>query len=406
MHSKLKKSWQSFPHKHNICLHVVRAAQHDVRAMRIATTLATAGFHVTVIDVASECDEDKQNTIPGISMQHIRVPASFKSSRFTHWPMLKVLFFYLYCMLKVFTTQADIYHASEITALPACYLAACIQHKPLIFEAYELPLQDHPLETMSQKRRFAHALMARFLSYVLPRSAAIITVSPPIIRELQQSYHVSKLHLLRNLPAYQRVPRTDRLRQLLGLSPEIRIALYQGNLQVDRGLDRLVRASVFLDSNIVIIMMGQGIGNTQVELEELIALEDVGDRVKIIPAVPYAELLMWTASADIGLTLIPLDYTVNMRMALPNKLFEYMMAGLPVLSSPLEAVSEILSTYKVGQIVPSMDPVDIGHAINRFIYDESSLAQMRKNTKQAAQTLCWEQEYPHLLHLYQDIISG
>ncbi|WP_161977919.1 glycosyltransferase [Dictyobacter kobayashii] len=201
--------------------------------------------------------------------------------------------------------------------------------------------------------------------------------------------------------------KTNKLRQHLNLPKNSRIALYQGNIQPDRGLERLVRAAAYLEPENVIVIMGQNIGTTRMELAQLITLQQVHEHIKIIPPVPYKDLLSWTASADIGLTIIPLDYTRNMRTCLPNKLFEYIQAGLPVLSSPLEAVREILTTYDVGNIVRSMDPADVGMAINTMLSQPDELARMRANALQAAQQdLCWEKESQKLLRLYQQFLAN
>src|SRR5262249_51933615 len=141
---------------------------------------------------------------------------------------------------------------------------------------------------------------------------------------------VKEMALVRNVPVYRTVEKSDLLREFLDIPAHVRIALYQGYIQTDRELERLVLSAHHLHPNIVIVMMGKGIGNVREQLQELIAREGVANRVKIVPPVPYAELLDWTASADIGLTLFSPQYSLSIRYTLPNKLFEYLMAGLPV----------------------------------------------------------------------------
>jgi glycosyltransferase involved in cell wall biosynthesis len=210
---------------------------------------------------------------------------------------------------------------------------------------------------------------------------------------------------VRNIPAYQPLVQSNRLRQHLGLDRNTRVTLYQGNLQADRGLTALVRAARFVDSGVVILMMGHG--EMQCELEALIRQEGVGDRVKIIAPVAYQDLLEWTASADLGLILNPPAYSPNVRMCLPNKLFEYLMAGLPVLSAPLDAVADVLQTYDVGWILPSLEPEVIGHTINRMLADWGALAGMHRRSMNATRDeLCWEHESQRLIHLYRQIVTG
>jgi glycosyltransferase involved in cell wall biosynthesis len=149
----------------------------------------------------------------------------------------------------------------------------------------------------------------------------------------------------------------------------------------------------------VIVVMGDG--PSKASLQQLIAQEGVGDRIKLLPLVPYAELLSWTASADIGLNVLPPDYSPSIYYCLPNKLFEYLMAGLPVLTSRLPAVVEVLRQYDVGQVVDSLDPVTVAEAINALLADTEARTRMRTNALAAARdSLNWEIESQRLVQLY------
>jgi glycosyltransferase involved in cell wall biosynthesis len=199
------------------------------------------------------------------------------------------------------------------------------------------------------------------------------------------------------------VPASDLLRQSLGLNSDAHIALYQGNLTPDRGLERLIRAATFLDQNIVIVIMGRG--ELEAELKALIMHEGVADRVKVLPPVPYQELLNWTASADAGLMVYAPDRSLNVRMCLPNKLFEYLMAGLPVLSSQLDAVVDILETYDVGQVVSSLTPENVALAINALVTNHAVYARLRRNALQASQQeLHWDREKQKLIQMYAELL--
>src|SRR6266571_372776 len=307
----------SSPNK--VCMHVLRDARNDVRAMRTASALIEAGFIVSIIDIESEHTRPAEENIRGICIKHMIVHSSFSSTRFEKWAFVKAVQLFVRSILRLIQSPADIYHVCEVTALPACYIA-------------------------------------------------------------------------------------DRLRHFLGLSSHTRIALYQGYLQPDRSLDILVRAATYLDSNIVIVMMGKDIGATLSQLEVLISSEGVADRVKIIPPVLYQELLNWTASADVGLLVCAPNYAPNIQMLLPNKLFEYLMAGLPVLTSQLDAVVEVVKAYDVGQVVNTLAPADVGAAINTILADRAALAHMRQNALEAAKhEFCWEKESSRLIHFYRDI---
>ncbi len=387
-----------------VCQHVLKAARNDVRSMRTASALVKAGFAVSLIDVDCVPPSPHEENMAGFRLEHIIIPNWFTARRFQPWFFLVAIRTFILSIGCLLHSQADIYHAHDLTALPASYIVAKLRRKPLIFETYELHL---PMpETSIAFWRLLGGLLMHLLSVILPRCQGIIAASPLYAQEFSNRYHLKEVLTIRNVPVYRAVEKSDRLRQYLGLSSGTHIALYQGMISRNRGLDRLVRAASFLEPEIVIIMMGKGIGTTQTELEALIARESVADRVKIIPPVSYKELLDWTASADIGLTIFPLDYSLSIRMTQPNKLFEYLMAGLPVLSSQLDAIAEIIRTYDVGQIVTSLEPAVIAAAINAMLADRQALARMSCNALNAAKhDLNWEKESLQLVHFYENIVA-
>lgn len=198
----------------HVCMHITRDAAHDVRLRRTATALTNAGYHVTVVDIAAPLkyinpDTPKIPQIQPYTIQHIMTSCDFQIKRFEGLSRLQILHHSIRTMIALLKQSANIYHACEWTALPACYVAALLRHKPLIFEAYELPLQDKPLSNMQKSRRILYAWMQLFLKYVLPRCAAVITVSPPIVQEIQRKYRVPNVTLIRNIASHRASAKTN-----------------------------------------------------------------------------------------------------------------------------------------------------------------------------------------------------
>jgi len=384
-----------------VCMHVLTTYRTDARVMRSANALKEVGFTVSVIDIVDKCSQSIED-IHGISVKHLNTSSVFTVTRFRRWALVRALLLFVRSTLLLLRTPADIYHAHDFTALPACYIVARLRRKPLIFDAHELPLSEFDVP----HRRWLRLVLTPFLAHMITSCAGGIGASPFYEQVLRERYHVSRVMLLRNFPPYRLVKKSDRLHRRLGLDTSIRIALYQGNIQLDRGLDRVVQAATFLEHDIVIVLLGKGVEPTISELKALIVSVGVVNQVKILPPVPYEELLDWTASADLGLTLIPLDGTLNMRTCLPNKLFEYLMAGLPVLTSPMEAVAPLVTSYDVGHVTLSLAPADVAAAINAMLRDTSALARMRLNALNAAKhEFNWEKEQANLIQLYQDILT-
>lgn len=386
-----------------VCMHVMGAARNDGRVMRSATALVAGGYSVTIVDIEHTSIATKREVIRGVNVKHVVTPRLLNSRVFKVIPLIKAMHKVLLCTLRLLQTPADIYHAHDTLALFSCYIAAKLHRKPFIFDAHELPFSESASAFIERMSGFFKFVLAR----IIGSFAGIITVSAPIGREICASYGYSKVTLVRNIPPYREVQRGDYLREHLHLGSEVRVALYQGGLMFNRGLDMLVRAAKFLAPDVMIVMMGPQVGSTQANLESLIASEGVADRVKILPPVPYDVLLEWTASADIGLIVYAPDFSLNVKMCLPNKLFEYIMAGLPVLASPLDAVAEMIDAYDIGQVVSSLAPEDIGAAINTMIMDQAACERMRSNALNAAKReLSWEKESQQLLKLYNDILAN
>jgi glycosyltransferase involved in cell wall biosynthesis len=388
----------------SVCIHTLLQAQDDHRLMRGAAALAGAGYSVVIVDVEHDPDRPPTEREGTIEIQHIRMPRWLARFYSPHaiplWMVFKVARM-VAGVAKVLRTPADIYHASEITALPACYVASRLRRKPLIFETHEYPLVQPHITS----KRLLHALSVRLLCTMMPACAGVIVVSPPIATEMQREFGGPLGITVRNVPPYSPPVTSNRLRQRLGLGNETRIALYQGGIQENRTLDVLIRAARYLDPGIVIVMMGDGpLSGT---LQRMIAAEGVGDRVKMIPAVPYQELLSWTASADLGLLVVQPDYSTSVKLSLPNKLFEYLMAGLPVLTSEMDAIVATLREYGAGDVIQSLQPEDVGRKMSMMLADREAWQRMHENAFEAARKdLHWEVEQERIVALYERMLGS
>jgi glycosyltransferase involved in cell wall biosynthesis len=411
-------------HHERVALCVLRPISEDVRAQRNIMALRKAGYRVNVVDVVINDGWNRRNTpgkkriqyLHGSTLWSLVTPgwhAQDDTKRGGHiFPLIqlwRVLWLFLRCVYLLYRLPADVYHACELSALPACYVAARLRHKPLIYEAYELPLHDIPIAYRTFTRRYWHRLLASFLPPMFTRCSAIITVSLPITIAFQLKYKHPNITKIRNVPPYSNIaqePAHNLLRQTLGLPSTTRIALYQGYLQPDRELATLVRAAAHLAPDIVLVLMGQDRRHTRASLETIIQTEQLSDRVKILPPVPYADLLAWTASANLGLIAIPPEGTLNMHFSLPNKLFEYIMAGLPILSSAnMRSVAEIVKKYNIGRLIEETDPQSLGTAISHLLNDKDALEIYHQNTYKAARECCWEREQKKLLNVYARVVT-
>jgi len=389
-----------------VCMHILRDARNDVRSLRSGTTLLQEGYDVSIIDIEHDRSQPIKEEIRGIHIRHLVIPTWHSSRRSQFKFFITSLRTFILSVIWLIQSRADIYHATELNALPACCIAAALRWKPLVYEAYELHI-PYPETSIAFWRRCGKLIM-RLLAIILPRCAGVIATTPLYAEEMKKNFHLNEVTLVRNIPPYTIVEKKDLLRHHLGLGPEARIALYQGRLQRNRGIDKVIRAAAFLEPNNFIVIIGHGPDKVlQAQLKDLIVSEGVADRVIIIPPIPvYEDLLDWTASADLGLILYTPSYSLAVKLILPNKLFEYIMAGVPVLATQLDAVEEVIERYNVGRIVQSIEPRDIGAAINSILADSDTLASMSRNAFEAAKCdLHWEKEGVQVVRLYKSIAA-
>ncbi|MBJ7600957.1 MAG: hypothetical protein DLM67_14935 [Candidatus Nephthysia bennettiae] len=385
-----------------VCMLVLGTARTDARVMREAAALAGAGSAVTVVDIEHDARRTVDEDLNGVRLKHVMMSrrhiAHYEPTHPIQWLLFKALRMLL-TVRAVVWTPADVYHAHDVTALPPCYVAARLRRKPLVYDAHELPLVDPHI----RRRRVLSGVSGAVLKLMMARCTAVITVSPPLVPELQRRYGGTSAVVVRNVPRYQRPIASDRIRERLGLKPSVRIVLYQGGLQANRGLDAAVSAVRFMAPGSVLVLLGAG--EAAAGLQRTAKQEQVDDRVLFLAPVPYDELHSWTTSADVGLLINTPQFSSNTRMGLPNKLFEYLMAGLPVFVSQLDAVAELVRTYDVGVVASSLDPAEIGRSLDAMLLDEERLDLMRRNALNACREhLRWDVESERLVHLYRALV--
>jgi glycosyltransferase involved in cell wall biosynthesis len=184
----------------------------------------------------------------------------------------------------------------------------------------------------------------------------------------------------------------------LGLPEDRKIAINQGSgMNVDRGLEEAVEAIAGMSEEWMLLLVGSGdaIPNLKVE----VVRRNLEDRVRFVDRLPYAQLLQYTAAADVGLSLDK-DTNINYRFSLPNKLFDYIQCQTPVVVSPLVEVGGIVETYGVGELA---DPTDIEALRTAIEKVGASRESYSGQLKRAAAELNWERESESLKAFYSQL---
>ncbi|PTN08129.1 glycosyltransferase [Mangrovibacterium marinum] len=293
---------------------------------------------------------------------------------------------------KLLFSPASIILSNDLDTLGACYLAAAIAGKKLVYDSHEYFTQVPELI----ERPFKQKLWLRLERFILPRLKNAFTVSQSIADAYRQMYGTD-FKVVRNLPLRSR--QTDSPIDHSILPHDEKIILYQGALNMGRGLEYAIQAMRYVNGAQLWLV---GSGDLDEQLQLLTRQLGLQFKVRFWGQVPFQELAAITAQADLGLS-IEEDLGLNYRFALPNKLFDYIQHQIPVLVSPLPEMSKIVRKYEIGQILNSTAPQEMAEQIQQMLADEPQRKTYRKKLKIASSELCWENEIHVLEHLFKQI---
>jgi len=289
------------------------------------------------------------------------------------------------------TRKYDLIHCHDLWVLPAAACASWFRRTPLIYDAHEYYAG---LEIFRKKP------LSKYLWLLAERLAirqvdVLVTVSERLGERFRDRYpNLKQIEIIRNLPRYEQAD--PNAAPLLFRKNKTKLILYQGHFKPGRGLENLIRA-VGITAKVQLILIGNG--ELEPILKKIVKTEHLEDRVFFHKFIPTAELISASAQGDIGAVLFEPN-SLNYAAALPNKFFEYIMAGLPVLTSNIETFTYYVNKYDLGLTVDPTDIKAIGRTIEKMISDENQLKKWRMNTLQAAKELHWGNDEKKLIQIY------
>ncbi|MFY0640149.1 MAG: glycosyltransferase [Bermanella sp.] len=299
--------------------------------------------------------------------------------------LLKVLFFIKGRNISVITLHT-------LALLPVGWLCKKIYGISVVYDAHELETEKNGLNGIRQK-------LARLLEKIfIGRMDKTLVVSNRIRDWYEAAYpNCPKPVVIFNAPKTVELQNNDLFRKEFGIGQDKTICLYQGALEKGRGIELLVEAFKARGDDYILVLMGYG------SLVNM--LENLEDKSSIYykAAVPPNDVLKYTMSADIGIALgqnICLSYYYSM----PNKLFEFCMAGLPIISTPLVEIDYFLREYGAGYTIKS-ETVD---ALETVLADLNGkdLDALGRNARRAAEDNSWEVQELKLKDVYEKIVAA
>ena len=301
----------------------------------------------------------------------------------------------------------DIWHAHDFTGLVAISGRGASRRR-IVYDVHDIFLEGG---TALQLPRPVREALRRYERRLTRHTEAVVTVNDALAEVLQKSYRPRSIVVVHNCPARWVIPepRPDLIRASAGIPADAPVVLYHGVLGPTRGLEMLCDALLEPSMRDVhVALMGYG-----VLLESLVAMareQRFGGRLHVLDSVPPSELLPWVASADVGAVSMPAA-TLNLYLSTPNKLFECLAAGTPVVVSDFPAVRRIVIDDKfgpLGTVCRSPEPREMAEAIGSIIrLQTADGADLRARCAASARTRWnWETEVAGLLALYEGLAAA
>jgi glycosyltransferase involved in cell wall biosynthesis len=343
--------------------------KNDSRVLKEGRSLAGSGYAVTIVALSADDLPDRER-LDGIEVVRLRLRTrNLPKSR--AWRVIKYAE-YGFRVARNFR-KADILHCCDLETLPVgiAIKLLCNRDARVLYDAHELETEQRP-----GQGRMGKKILSFFERVLARRADGFITVGESIAEEYRNRYRIPKPEVVMNCPPRSSKGEGDLFRQELGIPRDSRIYLYQGGLQPERGIENIVEAFRGL------------------EIRE--SAEEHGN-IYFREAVPPDALATYTASADFGFLLYE-NSCLNNYYCLPNKFFEYIMAGIPVIVSDLFEIGRIVRTWGIGIVLESLDPPHIREAADEI--ERTDVPALRSRFDELRSIYNWKNQEQKLLEVY------
>ncbi|MCM8612121.1 glycosyltransferase [Accumulibacter sp.] len=290
-----------------------------------------------------------------------------------------------------FTPQVVVAH--DLPMLPVASQVARACAARLVYDSHELYSEQ---EFSARERKRWAEIEARYIGHC----DAVMTINESIAHELRCRHALHRVHVISNAErATGAPPRSRRFHQRFGLPATCKLLLFQGGLSENRNLQVLVQGMRHVTNpDVALVILGDGALQQRL-MRDARSLPGA-QRVFFHPAVPQCELLAHTGAADAG--VIPYQATcLNNHFCTPNKLFEFIAAGIPILGSDLPEIRSMITGRGIGLVGDMSSPRATASLIDDLFADEARLSAWRDNLQQVRRTVCWEAEEGKLIAIYE-----
>lgn len=376
----------------------------DPRVQKEAKTLAEAGYDVTVY-----CQQ--KEGLPAIEVQDdYTIRRTFKYKLGTTVKIKK----YLQAQQELWssiTEKYDIYHCHDVETWPIGYYLAKRDRALLIYDSHEY-FPDMIVKGNYQSKFKYYASKVLFYwrgALFIGKADRIITVSNIIAQQLKEQFHLIRTPLvLFNTHFRKDFPQGNLqcLREKFNIDEQETILYYHGNIDPSRGIEHLLEIVAKLD-HCKLVIAGKGAEHYLVKLSSLVNQNKLKEKVIFAGFIQPGDLLSVASSADL-LLYFPVEVVKNVTFSMPNKFFDFLFAGKPMVVTGLPEIKSFMEKENLGIIIPKdrFQTDYIVAQINELIKDKDKYHELVSKYKSAREIHCWEAEASKLIKFYQELLSS
>lgn len=368
-----------------IVVSVINDLSTDQRLHRVCTSLHSLGFDVLLVG------RKKRDSLP----------LDDRAYRMKRMKLIfeKGPFFYAEYNIRLFLllmfSRTDLLVSNDLDTLLANFLVSRFKGKTLFYDTHEIYTETPELVN----RQHIQKIWKTIEKWIFPKLKQVYTVNESIANLYQEEYNI-KLGVIRNLPFRKKYEKQSS-RKELGLPEDKKIILLQGaGINIHRGAEEMIEAMQHIEGAIFVILGG---GDVLPALKEMVLKMKLQEKVLFIPRQPMEKVFQYTVHADLGLSLDK-DTNLNYRYSLPNKIFDYIQARVPLLASDLVEIRNIIVNYNIGTTVPDHNPQSIAREISAIFGDDNTQKIWKENLTFASEELCWENEEKKLIKIYKPFV--
>jgi len=375
--------------KYQICMVSFSEPFTDARTLNLLKTLNKKKYNICLLALG---DNKTERSFKAMGIDFYPIEKSELKKAWLRWSK-----FILNSKKYLKNIDSEFYIACDMYSLPVVkdlYTVSSFPRKYFIYDSREIYSQLGPLSDNSMKQ-----LAISKAEKIYIKSVDEIIVSGRNDLEYLQNYFEKKYvyHIIKNLPPFKNIVPSDIIREKYNIPVSDLILIYQGEILPGRGLVQTLKAMRVI-SGVQLAILGDGPMRGQ--LEEASKKLNLEKRVHFVGKVPYAQLHEWTCSADIGLSLFE-PISLSYKFALPNKMFEYIMAGVPSLVTNLPAMQEVVEKYKIGILInENLDYKEIAKKIE-FLRDQRIRDEYNEHCKNATMKISYESQENTVINIFK-----